>query len=109
MFDFASPKPAINNAPVAPAADEDEWAFSSALPDAPPSSNTITVSETSLGIALRAEREPATPTVLKLSITYSNRTDQPITQMEFLAAVSKVLQSGSSRNNHTDLHSRPIR
>jgi hypothetical protein len=88
MFDFANPKPATNSAP---AADDDEWAFSSALPDAPPSSNTLLISETSLRISLLAARDPATPAVITLSISFSNKTDQLISELTFMAAVSKVI------------------
>jgi len=85
MFDFANPKPAP---PAAPAADDDEWTFSSALPDGP--SNSLSVSETGLSISLHVTREPATPAVITLSLTYSNKTDQPISELVFEAAPSKV-------------------
>lgn len=85
MFDFASLK-----APApAPAADDDEWAFSSALPEGLPSANTILVSETSLSISLHAAREPQTPSIITMSITFSSKSDQPISELTFAAAVTK--------------------
>jgi len=91
MFGFGNSHTA---APLvtAPAADDDEWAFSSALPEGPPSSNTISVSETSLSISLHAVREPATPSIITMSVTFSNKTPQPISELTFMAAVTKASQ-----------------
>lgn len=88
MFDFGIQKAP----PAAPAAavDDDEWAFSSALPEGLPSENTIMVSETTLGISLHATREPSSPAVITLSLTFSSKTDQPISDLEFAVAVTKV-------------------
>jgi len=91
MFDFASPKP-----PVAPPAlditgDDDEWAFSSALPE--PQSNTIKVSDTALEVLLHASREPTATSSIAISLSYSNKTDQPISDLAFQVAVSKVSHS----------------
>jgi hypothetical protein len=94
IFDFAN-----HQAPAAapaPAADDDEWAFSSALPEGLPSSNTILVSETTLNISLHATREQSTPSVITLSLTFSSKTDQPISDLEFAAAVTKVSLSPHS-------------
>lgn len=91
MFDFATPPPPANNsAPTTSAGDDDEWAFSSALPEGPPSSNTVSVSDTSLKIALHATREQATPDAIAMSLSFSNNTDQPISELTFMAAVTKV-------------------
>ena len=87
MFDFGNQQAA----PPAPAAaDDDEWAFSSALPEGLPASNTIQVSETALSISLHAAREPQTPSVITMSITFSSKSDQPISELTFMAAVTKV-------------------
>lgn len=88
MFDFANPKPLA--AAPAPAADDDEWAFSSALPESQPSSNTLSVSETQLGIALHATREPTNPSVITMNLKFSSNADQPISELTFMAAVTKV-------------------
>lgn len=86
MFDFGNQQAA----PPAPtAADDDEWAFSSALPEGLPASNTIQVSETALSISLHAAREPQTPSVITMSITFSSKSDQPISELTFMAAVTK--------------------
>jgi ADP-ribosylation factor-binding protein GGA len=86
IFDFANPLPKA--APIAPAADDDEWAFSSALPEG--AENTISVSETKLSISLHVTREPSTPAVITMSLSYSNNTDQEISELEFMAAAPKV-------------------
>jgi ADP-ribosylation factor-binding protein GGA len=94
IFDFGN-----HQAPVAapaPAADDDEWAFSSALPEGLPSSNTIVISETALSIALHATREPANPSVITLSLSFSSKTDQSISDLEFATAVTKVTLIPSS-------------
>ncbi|KAE9369867.1 VHS-domain-containing protein [Stipitochalara longipes BDJ] len=87
IFDFGNhqPPPAASAA----AADDDEWAFSSALPEGLPSENTIAVSETALGISLHATREATTPAVITLSLSFSSKTDQPISDLEFAVAVTK--------------------
>ena len=91
MFDFANPQPPANNkAPATSEVDDDEWAFSSALPEGPPSSNTVTVSDTSLRISLHATRDPPTASVITMSLLFSNTTQQPITELTFMAAVTKV-------------------
>jgi ADP-ribosylation factor-binding protein GGA len=93
IFDFANPQPPVNkSAPVTSAGDDDEWAFSSALPEGPPSSNTLTVSDTSLRISLHASREPSTPAVITMSLSFSNKTAQPISELTFMAAVTKASQ-----------------
>jgi ADP-ribosylation factor-binding protein GGA len=94
IFDFANPQPPVNkSAPVASTGDDDEWAFSSALPEGPPSSNTLTVSDTSLRISLHAAREPSTLAVITMSLSFSNKTAQPISELTFMAAVTKASQS----------------
>ncbi|KAK2628807.1 hypothetical protein QTJ16_001910 [Diplocarpon rosae] len=86
IFDFGN----SHAAPPAPAsADDDEWAFSSALPEGLPSSNTMQVSETALGISLHATREPHTPSVITMSISFSSTSDQAISELTFMAAVTK--------------------
>lgn len=90
MFDFASHTPVSAPAQAPAPADDDDWAFSSALPDGLPSSNTILVSETQLSISLHAAREPLTPSVITMSITFSSKSDEPISELTFAAAVTKV-------------------
>ncbi|KAL2072066.1 hypothetical protein VTL71DRAFT_11409 [Oculimacula yallundae] len=85
MFDFGNAQPA----PAPATADDDDWAFSSALPEGLPASNTILVSETALSISLHATREPQTPSVITMSISFSSKSDQPISELTFMAAVTK--------------------
>jgi ADP-ribosylation factor-binding protein GGA len=101
IFDFG--KPAGAPAPAAAPADDDEWAFSSALPEGLPSENTITVSETALGISLHATREATTPAIITLSLSFSSKTDQPISDLEFAVAVTKVSTTPTSSLNFSNL------
>ncbi|TGO46229.1 hypothetical protein BOTNAR_0601g00010 [Botryotinia narcissicola] len=108
IFDFANPKPPVShpaNAP-APAVDDDEWAFSSALPEGLPSTNDLTISNTNVKISLNSTREPTTPDVITLSISFSNNSNEPISDLTFQAAVTKGYtlrlqpQSGWRLNPH---------
>ena len=95
IFDFSAftSKPSQQSqAPLPPtqSADDDEWAFESALPVSTPSSNTIVVSKTSLSISLHAAREVFSTPIITLSVSFSNTTDLPITELTFMAAVTKV-------------------
>lgn len=101
IFDFGN-RQATPTAPAA-AADDDEWAFSSALPEGLPSENTISVSETALGISLHVTREPTTPAVITLSLSFSGKTDQPISDLEFAVAVTKVSSFPLSFKHFADL------
>jgi len=89
MFDFGNHQAPAVAPTAAPVADDDEWAFSSALPEALPPSNTIAVSNTNIGISLHATREAQTPAIITLSLTFSNATPQPISELTFMAAVTK--------------------
>ncbi|KAG9232142.1 VHS domain-containing protein [Amylocarpus encephaloides] len=92
IFDFAplqAPKPATAPDMAAPAADDDEWAFSSALPEGLPATNTVAVSNTALAISLHASREAQSPAIIILAITFSSQSDQPISELTFMAAVTK--------------------
>ncbi|KUJ10799.1 VHS-domain-containing protein [Mollisia scopiformis] len=89
IFDFGNHQPpAPAPAATVPAADDDDWAFSSALPEGPPSNN-ITVSDTSLNISIHVTRDAANTSVITMSLSFSNQTDQPISELEFKAAVTK--------------------
>lgn len=91
MFDFATPQPPANElAQATPAGDDDEWAFSSALPEGLPSSNMVSVSHTTLRISLHASRDPPASDTIKMNLLFSNNTDQPISELTFMAAVTKV-------------------
>ncbi|CAG8950825.1 hypothetical protein HYFRA_00003041 [Hymenoscyphus fraxineus] len=108
MFDFANPQASAPAAAAtaAPATDDDDWAFSSALPEGLPTSNTLEVSNTNLGISLYASREAQSPSIITMSLSFSNRSDQIITELTFMAAVTKSYtlklqpQSGRRLNAH---------
>lgn len=97
LFDFGSPAPApipavAAAAPPAASGDDDEWAFSSALPESndSPLSNNITVSDTSVYILFHASRPSPSDPVINLSVRFSSRVPQPITELTFQVAVTKV-------------------
>lgn len=89
---------ASSNVPQAPVAaqanDDDEWNFASALPtEAPavlPREQKVVVSNTSLKIDLLANRTTATSNNINLLFAFSNSTAQPISEVHFQLAVTKV-------------------
>jgi ADP-ribosylation factor-binding protein GGA len=87
----ATPKP---SAPAPAAAnDDDEWSFSSALPlEAPslPKDHSAIVKDGQLRIDLKAVRSPQGPNAVALSFAFSNNTPQPISELHFEVAVTKV-------------------
>lgn len=95
LFDFGSPAStpaAASVTPVAAPVDDDDWAFSSALPESndSPLSNNITVNDTSVYILLHASRQSPSDPVINLSVKFSSRVPQPITELTFQVAVTKV-------------------
>lgn len=89
-----APKPAA--APAAPASqanDDDEWNFASALPtDTPalPREHRAVVNNTSLKVDMLANRTTATSNSINLLFAFSNNTAQPISELHFQLAVTKV-------------------
>ncbi len=91
---LSSPKPATPApAPVA-ANDDDEWSFSSALPpEAPPTlprEHRAVVSNTSVKIDLVANRAGGMAPSLSLLFSFTNNTVQPVSELHFQLAVTKV-------------------
>lgn len=90
-----SPQPPVS-VPAA-ANDDDEWSFSSALPpEAPPSlprEQRAQVSNSNLKIDLIANRAVATAPSINLLFSFSNNTAQPISELHFQLAVTKVFFS----------------
>lgn len=88
-----APAPAIAPAPAAPAAnDDDEWAFSSALPpEAPsqPKEHKATVSDSTVKIEMIAGRT-GTGNAINLSFAFSNNSAQPISELHYQLAATKV-------------------
>lgn len=89
----ASPAPApTSQAPSQPAADDDEWNFSSALPETSsrPKEHRATVHETQIKTEMVANRHPTAPAAITISFAFSNTTAQPISELHFQLAVTKV-------------------
>ncbi|KAI1346726.1 ADP-ribosylation factor-binding protein GGA2 [Xylaria sp. FL0043] len=87
-----SSKPATPKAPAAPAPsnDDDEWSFSSALPEtSTPRDHEATVSNSLLHINMKAIRAPQAPNALSLLFSFSNTTPQHISDLHFQLAVTK--------------------
>jgi len=89
MFDFNPP--ATAPAPKS-ADDEEEWAFSSALPESNglPSSNDITVVNSILLIELHATRTSPSDAAITMTVQFSSKVVQPISELTFQVAVTKV-------------------
>lgn len=74
--------------------DDDEWNFASALPaEAPaptPREQKVVVSNTSLKIDLLANRTTDSSNSINLMFAFSNNTAQPLSELHFQLAVTKV-------------------
>jgi ADP-ribosylation factor-binding protein GGA len=94
MFDFGpapTPPPASTAAPAPE--DDDEWAFSSALPEGNglPSANDISVTDSeALRIALHATRTSPSDLAITMTVKFSNKSAQAISELTFQVAVTKV-------------------
>lgn len=86
-----APAPAPAQAPAPPAAssDDDEWAFSSALPAEVPQEHSSVVCNTGLTINLQASRKLG-PNAMALFFRFSNNTDQEFTELHYQLAAPKV-------------------
>ncbi|KAF4416942.1 putative ADP-ribosylation factor-binding protein [Colletotrichum fructicola Nara gc5] len=88
----STPAPAPQPAPAAPAAnDDDEWAFSSALPpDQPslPKEHRATISESTVKIEMMAGRV-GPGNSLNFSFAFSNSSAQPVTELHFQLAATR--------------------
>ena len=69
---------------------DDDWNFSSALPDDMPSKSAIIVSQKGIGITFQVSRRAANDTIIDILATFSNRSSNPITELTFQVAVTKV-------------------
>lgn len=85
-------------------ADEDEWNFTSSLPEknAFPSTNKVVILDSSLRIEFMARRHPNQPRQIYVEGMFSNRTSQPLRELHFQVAVEKVILSTPQE---FDLHS----
>ncbi|KAK4148804.1 VHS domain-containing protein [Chaetomidium leptoderma] len=88
-----SPTPGTTAPPTAAATnDDDEWSFSSALPqEVPqiPKEHKAVVSNTSLKIDLMANRPTNTDPFMSLLFAFTNNTAQPVSELHFQLAVTK--------------------
>lgn len=107
LFDFSSNVSSKPQTPTVPttSADDDEWAFESALPESNglPSTNTITLTDTAVNVVVEASRRSTSDPVIILSIKYSNKTPMPVTELTFQAAVSKTFNLKMERQTGTAL------
>ncbi|KAK2763854.1 hypothetical protein FQN54_009472 [Arachnomyces sp. PD_36] len=72
------------------AAADDEWNFTSALPESSlPSSNRVQVLNSSIRIDFTARRVPGQP-IIQATAQFSNSTSQPISEVHFQVAVEKA-------------------
>lgn len=69
---------------------DDEWTFASALPD---QSSELTVTNTSLHVVFNVSRQPDSH--ILISTKFSNNTAQPVSELTFQVAVTKVSPSGN--------------
>ncbi|KAF6235505.1 hypothetical protein HO173_006188 [Letharia columbiana] len=100
LFDFASSKPAVTQSQPAPnsqqatngASADDDWTFTSALPDDGselPAHNSLTVSNTAVKVDFRVKRPESTDSAISISALFSNNTPSLITEYTLQVAVTK--------------------
>jgi ADP-ribosylation factor-binding protein GGA len=87
----ASPAPPQRQ-PAAASNDDDEWSFSSALPPEPskPKEHQATVSNTNVKVEMVARRAPGNENAINIIFAFSNNVPQPISELHFQLAVTKV-------------------
>ncbi|KAM0285463.1 hypothetical protein ACHAQH_001412 [Verticillium albo-atrum] len=77
----------------APAAsnDDDEWSFSSALPQAPaqPREHKTIISDGGVKIEMLANRNTENSSAMNIVFAFSNNTAQPVTELHYQVAVTK--------------------
>lgn len=89
LFDFsddtATPAPASKPPPPATTPADDDWTFTSALPDSP---KAITVTNSAIKTVFSVSRQ--SDDAILISSRISNNTAQPISELTFQVAVTKV-------------------
>ncbi|KAK2749218.1 hypothetical protein FQN57_006834 [Myotisia sp. PD_48] len=82
-----SQQPTSTKAPVT----DDEWTFSSALPEETlPNSNTVQVLNSSMGITFSVNRRNQADHTIHVLAVFSNNTYQPISEVHFQVAIEKA-------------------
>lgn len=87
QFQQSLAKPAASAPAPAPAAVDDEWQFSSALPD---QAHEITVVNSAIHVAFLVSRPPGAANEILIRSSISNTTQQAINDLTFQLAVTKV-------------------
>jgi hypothetical protein len=87
----AAPTSNLAHSSTSAAIDDDEWTFTSAVPD---TTKELTVNNTSINIAFNVSRE--SDTVILIYSRISNNTPSPISGLTFQVAASKVSLHGAS-------------
>ena len=101
MFDFAAPAAKVNadvnSAPNTTqntngAGTDDDWNFSSALPEdsSLPTATTVTVSDKEVAIIFEVTRRKTDESVLEIMAKFSNKSAKAITEYTFQVAVTRV-------------------
>ncbi|KAJ9201866.1 hypothetical protein DTO164E3_3304 [Paecilomyces variotii] len=73
------------------AAGDDEWTFTSSLPESSlPSTNKVQVLNSSLRIEFAARRNPGHPRQIHVVALFSNATSRPLSELHFQVAVEKT-------------------
>ncbi|EGX96609.1 ADP-ribosylation factor-binding protein GGA1 [Cordyceps militaris CM01] len=77
-----------------PAAEDDEWSFSSALPEAassqqPPREHKSVIADGSVRAEFLANRATASSPAIDMLFSFSNNTAQPVSELHFQLAVTK--------------------
>ena len=97
MPSSSSPAPKVAAAPppkpTVSGGDDDEWSFASSLPSEAPSrpkEHRATISSGDVRIDLLATRASGTSSAMNVVFAFSNTTAQPISELHFQLAVTKV-------------------
>jgi ADP-ribosylation factor-binding protein GGA len=99
MFDFASstPQPSVPTTSISTnqntngVAVDDDWNFTSALPEESlPSATSLIVSSKEVEIAFDISRRKTDENIIDITAKFSNKSSNPITEYTFQIAVTKV-------------------
>ena len=106
IFDFSKVAPPATSIHPAPTNDDDEWSFSSALPESNglPSSNSLTITDSSINISLHAARKSPSDPIITMTVKFSSKVAQLITELTFQVAVTKVRHQSSFRDQENSTY-----
>ncbi|GAD93318.1 VHS domain protein [Paecilomyces variotii No. 5] len=87
----SSSQPIQQNTGTKNAAGDDDWTFTSSLPESSlPSTNKVQVLNSSLRIDFAARRNPGHPRQIHVVALFSNATSRPLSELHFQVAVEKA-------------------